>query len=176
MAAGSKPLVPPIPGIDNKKVIEVYDVHKQNCLPDGENVVICGGGLSAIDTALEHAPGSSRKFTIIEMRDKIGADVNMLNAYSINRLIPEHGIKTMVNSKVVGITDEGVEIEKLDGSREIVPADVIVAAFGRKKNMELANAIRSKYPTKTTVVGDCQKPGKCGNAIREGYYAAMEIL
>ena len=110
------------------------------------------------------------------MRDKIGADVNMLNAYSINRLIPEYGIKTMVNSKVVGITDEGVEIEKLDGSREIVPADVIVAAFGRKKNMELANAIRSKYPTKTTVVGDCQKPGKCGNAIRDGYYAAMEIL
>lgn len=56
VAAGSKPLVPPIPGIDNKKVIEVYDVHKQNALPAGENVVICGGGLSAIDTALEHAP------------------------------------------------------------------------------------------------------------------------
>ena len=56
MAAGSKPLVPPIPGIDNKKVIEVYDVHKQNALPAGENVVICVGGLSAIDTALEHAP------------------------------------------------------------------------------------------------------------------------
>ena len=138
--------------------------------------IICGGGLSAIDTAFEYAPLGDRSFTIIEMRDKIGADVNALNAYSIVRLIPEYGIKTLVNSKVVGINDTGVEIEKLDGTRETVPADVIVAAFGRKPNMELADTIRYKYPTKTTVVGDCAKPGKCGNAIREGYYAAMEII
>ena len=175
VATGSLPLVPPIPGIDNSKVIEVYDAHK-NGLPAGENVVICGGGLSAIDTAFEHAQEGGRKFTIIEMRDTIGADVNYLNSYSINRLIPEYGIKTMTNSKVVGITDDGVEIEKLDGSREIIPADVIVAAFGRKKNLELANEVRNMYPMKTTVVGDCQKPGKCGTAIREGFYAAMEIL
>lgn len=176
VATGSQPVVPPIPGIDNSKVIEVYDVHKRQALPEGKNVVICGGGLSAIDTAFEYAPLGDRSFTIIEMRDKIGADVNALNAYSIVRLIPEYGIKTLVNSKVVGINDTGVEIEKLDGTRETVPADVIVAAFGRKPNMELADTIRYKYPTKTTVVGDCAKPGKCGNAIREGYYAAMEII
>ena len=176
VATGSQPVVPPIPGIYNPKVIEVYDVHKRQALPEGKNVVICGGGLSAIDTAFEYAPLGDRSFTIIEMRDKIGADVNALNAYSIVRLIPEYGIKTLVNSKVVGINDTGVEIEKLDGTRETVPADVIVAAFGRKPNMELADTMRYKYPTKTTVVGDCAKPGKCGNAIREGYYAAMEII
>lgn len=175
VATGSLPLVPNIPGINDPRVIEVYDAHK-NGLPEGKNVVICGGGLSAIDTALEHAPEGKQDFTIIEMRDKIGSDVNALNAYSIERLIPEYGIKTMVNSKVVAIVPEGVKVEKTDGNTEVVPADVIVAAFGRKRNMELADAIRNRYPMKTTVVGDCDKPGKCGNAIREGYYAAMSIL
>lgn len=175
VATGSLPLVPNIPGIDNPKVVEVFDTHK-NGLPKGKKVVICGGGLSAIDTAMEHALDGDREFTIIEMRDKIGADVNMLNAYSIDRMVPEYGIKTMVNTTVVGIVDEGVEVQNTDGSRSVVPADVIVAAFGRKKNLDLANEIRAKYPTKTTVVGDCQKPAKCGDAIRDGFYAAMEIL
>ena len=32
-----------------------------------------------------------------------------------------------------------------------------------------------KYPTKTTVIGDCHEPAKAGNAIREGFYAAMAL-
>ena len=48
VATGSRPTVPHIPGIDNKKVIDVVDVHK-NGMPEGERVVICGGGLSACD-------------------------------------------------------------------------------------------------------------------------------
>ena len=28
---------------------------------------------------------------------------------------------------------------------------------------------------KTTIIGDCMKPAKAGNAIREGFYAAMAL-
>ena len=172
VATGSNPLIPAIPGIDNKKFIDVFDVHKDG-LPDGQKVVICGGGLSACDTALEYAP-QGRDITIVEMRSKIGADVMYINAISINRMLDEYGVQRLTDAKVVGITDAGVQIETKDG-QQVLPADVVVGAFGRRRNMDLAKEILHTYPTKTTIVGDCHEPAKAGNAIREGFYAAMAL-
>lgn len=173
VSTGSLPLIPPIKGIEgNQKFVDVYDVHK-NGLPDGENVIICGGGLSACDTALEYAP-LGRKITLVEMRSKIGADVMYINAISINRMLDEYGVRRMVNTKVVGLDGSGVIVETENGT-ETLAADVIVGAFGRKKNMNLAKALMTRYPTKTTVIGDCHEPAKAGNAIREGFYAALAL-
>ena len=173
VATGSKPILPHIPGIE--KAIDVEDIHKKG-MPAGERVVICGGGLSACDTAIEYCQkNEGRKFTIVEMQGAIGNDVMVVNKISIDRLLAEYGVDIRVNSKVVGITDEGVEVETADG-KQVIPADVVVGAFGRRQNLELPDAIQYKYPTKTTIIGDCMKPAKAGPAIREGFYAAMSII
>lgn len=172
VATGSRPTVPHIPGIDNKKVIDVVDVHK-NGMPEGERVVICGGGLSACDTAIEYG-AKGRKISIVEMLPDVGNDVMVVNRISVDRLLKEYGVELLTSTKVVGITDEGVEVEH-EGAKRVVPADVIVSAFGRSRNLELADAIQNAYPTKTTIIGDCMKPAKAGPAIREGFYAAMAL-
>ena len=173
VATGSREIIPNLPGIDDKRVVSVVSVHK-NGLPEGKRVVICGGGLSACDTAIEYGD-QGRDITIVEMRGKLGADVMGINAITINRLLGKYGVKQLTNTKVVGICNEGVKVEKADGAEEILPADVIVAAFGMAANTALPKAIQYKYPKKTTVIGDCHKPAKGGNAIREGFYAAMSI-
>ena len=172
VATGSKPLLPPIPGIE--KVIDVEDVHKKG-LPAGKNVVLCGGGLSACDTAIEYGEkGEDRKFTIVEMMPTIGSDVMVVNKISIDRLLAKYGVEQLTNTTVVGVTDEGVEVETAEG-KKVIPADVVVGCFGRARNLELADAIQYKYPCKTTIIGDCMKPAKAGPAIREGFYAALSI-
>ena len=173
VATGSRPTVPHIPGIDNKKVIDVVDVHK-NGMPEGERVVICGGGLSACDTAIEYGAKGGRKFTIVEMLPQLASDVMVVNKISIDRLLNEYGVEQLTSTKVIGITDEGVEVEH-EGEKRVIPADVIVAAFGRGRSLELADAVQNEYPTKTVIIGDCMKPAKAGNAIREGFYAAMSL-
>lgn len=173
VATGSKSFMPNIPGIDNKKVIDVVDVHK-NGMPEGKNVVICGGGLSACDTAIEYGAKGGRHISIVEMLPDVGSDVMVVNKISVDRLLKEYNVELLTSTKVVGVTDEGVEVEH-DGAKRIVPADVVVAAFGRARNLELADAIENAYPTKTTIIGDCMKPAKAGPAIREGFYAAMSL-
>lgn len=173
VATGSKSFMPNIPGIDNKKVIDVVDVHK-NGMPEGKNVVICGGGLSACDTAIEYGKAGGRHISIVEMLPDVGSDVMVVNKISVDRLLKEYNVELLTSTKVVGVTDEGVEVEH-DGAKRIVPADVVVAAFGRARNLELADAIENAYPTKTTIIGDCMKPAKAGPAIREGFYAAMSL-
>ena len=173
VATGSKSVMPKIPGIDNKKVVDVVDIHK-NGMPEGERVVICGGGLSACDTAIEYGAKGGRKFTIVEMLPQLASDVMVVNKISIDRLLNEYGVEQLTSTKVVGITDEGVEVEH-EGEKRVIPADVIVAAFGRGRSLELADAVQNEYPTKTVIIGDCMKPAKAGNAIREGFYAAMSL-
>ncbi|MGI6027358.1 MAG: FAD-dependent oxidoreductase [Candidatus Scatomorpha sp.] len=171
VATGSKPVMPAIPGIE--KAIDVEQIHK-NGMPEGKNVVICGGGLSACDTAIEYAAKGDRKFTIVEMLPQLASDVMVVNKISIDRLLNEYGVEQLVNTKVVGITDAGVEVESAE-DKKVLPADVVIGAFGRARSLELADAIQNKYPMKTTIIGDCMKPAKAGNAIREGFYAAMAL-
>ena len=171
VATGSKPVMPAIPGIE--KAIDVEQIHK-NGMPEGKNVVICGGGLSACDTAIEYAAKGGRKFTIVEMLPQLASDVMVVNKISIDRLLNEYGVEQLVNTKVVGITDAGVEVESAEG-KKVLPADVVIGAFGRARSLELADVIQNKYPMKTTIIGDCMKPAKAGSAIREGFYAAMAL-
>ena len=171
VATGSKPILPAIPGIE--KAIDVEQIHK-NGMPEGKNVVICGGGLSACDTAIEYAAKGDRKFTIVEMLPQLASDVMVVNKISIDRLLNEYGVEQLVNTKVVGITDAGVEVESAEG-KKVLPADVVIGAFGRARSLELADVIQNKYPMKTTIIGDCMKPAKAGSAIREGFYAAMAL-
>ena len=171
VATGSKPVMPAIPGIE--KAIDVEQIHK-NGMPEGKNVVICGGGLSACDTAIEYAAKGDRKFTIVEMLPQLASDVMVVNKISIDRLLNEYGVEQLVNTKVVGITDAGVEVESAEG-KKVLPADVVIGAFGRARSLELADGIQTKSPMKTPIIGDCMKPAKAGSAIREGFYAAMAL-
>lgn len=172
VSTGSVPCVPNIRGIDNPKVIDVTKAHVEGV--QGEKVVICGGGLSGCDTALELAM-QGKEITIVEMLDQCARDVMMINKISLDRLLAEYKVNILTNTKVVGMTEEGVEVEKEDGSKDILQADAIVTAFGQKPNHEIAEKIADRYPMKTTLIGDCQKVSKAGNAIREGYYAAMAL-
>ncbi len=173
VATGSKELQLPLPGVDNPKVVSVVKVHAEG-LPEGKRVVICGGGLSACDTALEYAP-LGRDITIVEMRDKLAGDVMPVNAVTIFDQLNQYGVRQLTKTRVVGFTDEGVLVSNADGEESLLPADVIVTALGMTKNMDFPYAVLKKYPRKTTIIGDCHNPAKAGNAIREGYYAAMSI-
>lgn len=175
VGTGAVPLNPPISGIDGSNVINVIDAHKHKELLKGENIVICGGGLSGCDSALELATEEGKKVTIVEMADDIAKDVMFINRASLIPMLDKAGVKTYTSTKVTSIDNEGVYVEKADGTTEHITADTVVAAFGMKKNNKLAEEIKSKYHTKTRVVGDCEKVGKVGTAVRTGFFAGLSL-
>ena len=76
VAIGSEAVVPPIPGMDDPKVIMAADaeLHPEKL---GKRVVIMGGGLVGSEAAVSfHADG--RECTILEMKPAIAEDVNPL--------------------------------------------------------------------------------------------------
>jgi len=175
VATGAIPLTPPIPGINGSNVINVIDAHKNKELLKGENIVICGGGLSGCDSALELATEEGKNVTIVEMADAIAKDVMFINAASLIPMLEKAGVKNFTSSKVTSIDENGVYIERADGTTDFIAADTVVTAFGMKRNNSLAEEIKKKYHIKTRVVGDCEKIGKVGTAVRTGFFAALSL-
>uniref|UniRef100_UPI001BD1D7D3 FAD-dependent oxidoreductase n=1 Tax=Tepidanaerobacter acetatoxydans TaxID=499229 RepID=UPI001BD1D7D3 len=172
VATGSLPFIPNIPGIDGKNVIGVIDAHDKDV--SGERIAVCGGGLSGCDTALELAM-KGKKVTVIEMLSECAQDAMPINKISLMRMLAEHDVTLLTNSKVIAVEPNGVVIEKKDGTRKTIEADTVITAFGQKSDTNLPDAIRAKYNIKTTVIGDAEKVAKVGEAIRTGFYAAMAV-
>ncbi|NLM96536.1 MAG: FAD-dependent oxidoreductase [Halanaerobiaceae bacterium] len=175
VATGALPDTPSIPGIDGPNVISIIDAHRNKKLIKGEDVVICGGGLSGCDSALELATEEGKNVTIVEMTDEVARDELFINRFSLLRKLEEAGVKIYTKCKIIGINKQGVEVEKEDGSTWLVPADTVVISLGMKENKEIAERIMEKYPEKTRLVGDCVQIGRIGTAIRMGFFAGSSI-
>lgn len=173
VACGSDRLTLPVPGIDRENVCHVLDVDTGKA-ETGNTVVVCGGGLSGMESALELAM-QGKCVTVVDMisvaefaRDHSPAPRGML----LERL-EEYGVKLVGDSRVTGFTDTGVEIEDKNWRHRVLPADSIVTAFGMKKNDRLVCELRSLLPD-VYVVGDCNEVKNIMNANQSAFNMALE--
>ncbi len=171
VAVGSNPMIPPIPGIE--KTVDVVSAHLNRSLVKGENIVVCGGGLSGSDFALEEAK-MGKKVTVIEMAPQIAKDMFFLNAISLFRELAMNNVTLLPGHKVVSFDDAGVNVEH-DGEIIHIDADTCVNAFGNRPNTKVAESIKKVYPYIVKEIGDCTRVNKVGEAIRAGYFAANAI-
>ncbi|WAA13884.1 hypothetical protein [Fervidibacillus halotolerans] len=89
----------------------------------------------------------------------------------------EVGIKSYVQTNCNKITDDGVEIKLPNGKEKYLSADMVVYAVGLTSNKEEIEKLKNAIPDiPTFVIGDCKRPAKVGEAIQEGYMAAMSIV
>ncbi|MDR1573953.1 MAG: FAD-dependent oxidoreductase, partial [Clostridiales Family XIII bacterium] len=74
IAVGAEAIVPPIPGIDNPKVVVANDLSEDG-ISIGQNVVILGGGLVGCEASV-HLAQEGKKVTVVEMLPGVAADAN----------------------------------------------------------------------------------------------------
>ena len=175
VGCGAVPVMPPIPGIDGENVISIMDAHRDFSKVKGDNIVVCGGGASGLDGALEMASEMGKKVTVVEMLPQCGKDVFFINQITLFRKLEEAGVTLMTNTKVVSMDETGLTVECEDGTKKEIKADTIVAAFGMRQDLTVVDKIKAKYHIKTRVVGDSNRIGKIGEAVRDGFYAATSL-
>jgi len=172
VAVGSKPLIPPIKGIE--KAVGALDVYT-GIEQLGKQVVIVGGGLVGCETGL-YLASAGHQVTIVEMQKMMAIETF---GYYRNALLDEmdkRQIKQMLDTKCLAFTDEGVKVLK-DGQEHLLPADSYVYSMGMTPNYEAIDKIKALAGTIPVItIGDCQTPGKVGDAVRAGYMAAMEVV
>lgn len=172
---GAKPVIPPIPGIDGENVISILDVHRNPSFLKGEQIVVCGGGASGLDGALEMASEMGKKVTVVEMLPQCGKDVFFINQITLFRKLAKSNVTLMTSTKVIAMDDKGLTVECEDGTQKHLEADTIVSAFGMRPDLTVIDKIKEKYHIKTRVIGDSSRLGKIGEAVRDGFYAATSL-
>ncbi|WP_284329312.1 FAD-dependent oxidoreductase [Demequina litorisediminis] len=168
VAVGSTPVMPPIPGLEGDNVVEVVDAHLGADL--GQRIVVCGGGLSGADFALEAAL-DGHDVTIVEMADAVAGDLLMINRITLLRDLEAAGVTLLSGHRVTTVDAQGVVVDGPDGESR-VDADTVVSAFGVRPATGLAAAL-SGY--RVVAIGDCVQPAKVGDAINAGFEAAFSL-
>lgn len=168
VAIGSLPVWPEIPGIDQPHVVEVVDFHA-GVPVDGDDVVVCGGGWSGCDAALELA-SEGKQVTIVEAGDRLAAGLLEINRNALLSRLAEAGVVVRTGAQVCSISADAVAISGADGPTDI-PCDAVVMAFGIVPDRILPEALQDN--TKVEVIGDCNALGSASDAIHAGFLAGL---
>jgi 2,4-dienoyl-CoA reductase-like NADH-dependent reductase (Old Yellow Enzyme family)/thioredoxin reductase len=174
IAIGAEPAVPPIPGIE--KAVTALDVY---CKPEGtigNKVVVVGGGLVGCEVGLELVQ-RGRDVIVIEMLERLVE--NFIGIYRTALLdhMDEVGIRSLVKTKCKEIKADGVLVADESGKEDFIPADAVVIAVGMKAKTEEAKKLREAAgDIPVFEIGDCVRAAKVGEAIQEGYTAALSIV
>lgn len=171
-AVGAKPIVPNIPGID--KALNALDIYERNC-EIGKKVVLVGGGLVGCEVGL-HLAAEGHDVTVVEMNKMMAFETF---GYYRNALLDEmdkRGIVQVLGAKCLSFEENGIRAE-LDGEEVFIPADTSVYSMGMKPNLSALNAVKEMAgDIPVCALGDCDRVGKLGDAVRAGYMAAMNVI
>jgi 2,4-dienoyl-CoA reductase-like NADH-dependent reductase (Old Yellow Enzyme family)/thioredoxin reductase len=171
IATGSKPVLPPIPGVDGPNVLTAIELLARRLRFTGQRIVIIGGGTVGLETA-DYLAVQGNDITVLEMLDTIGRGSDPLYLDYLLRELKANGVKIMTGVKVEAIKPEAVLVQGKDSEKHLIPADRVVLAAGAKPANELARDLQDLNPI---VIGDAVEPRKIIHAIAEGYRTARVI-
>lgn len=144
LATGSKPVRPPLPGVDLPGVMTFRDMADVRTLRErasrGARIVVIGGGLLGIEAAygLSKAGG---QVTLLHLVDRLmERQLDTEGAALLASAISARGIALRLGAATKGFvgTDSVEGVELSDG--EVIPADLVVIAIGVRPNTDLGRA------------------------------------
>ena len=172
VAAGSEPLVPPIPGLREAKnmiVAEDYHLRKDEI---GETAIVLGGGLVGCELAVCLAD-EGKKVHVVEMRDQLCPDANVRYRPMLMKKMDECGIRIHTGCKCEEVNESGV-ICSADGQKIEIAGDTVLCGLGLKPNTSVVDELRDIAPQFASI-GNCVKPDTITFAVYQGYHAALDI-
>ena len=173
IAVGSKPLVPPIPGLNGDNVVVVNDYYKQTSKVDAaSHVAVFGGGLAGCEIAV-HLGQLGKQVEIIEMRDMLAPDANIRHRPLLMAQIDKY-VNVHTGFKGLEVTSEGVWCQNPEGEKVLVPGEIVICALGQRARTDVVDSLRDAAPY-TAVIGDCGRVSTITNAVYQGYHAALDI-
>ena len=175
VATGAVPLVPMVQGIEKDTVVPAPEVLKGRLT--GERVVVVGGGLIGCETA-EFLAEKCKKVTVVEMLERIGADIGPANRFFTLERLKKLGIQMRPKSRLVAVTDAGTIVDH-QGQEQSIEADTVVIATGMKADDWLYASLKSRLPAGSQIhlhpIGDCAGARRIADAIREGWQVGCRI-
>lgn len=172
IAAGSRPFVPPIKGLDGDNVIIVNQYYKEKAKV-GNHVIVFGGGLAGCECAI-HLGQEGKEVELIEMRPALAPDANVRHRPLLLAQVEKY-VHVHTQYKGLEVTPEGVLCQDPQGQRILVPGDTVICALGQRSRTDVVEALRDSAPF-VRVIGDAAKVSTITNAVYWGVLGCPRYL
>lgn len=160
IGVGSRPILPPIDGINLKNVFPILKdpVHLQgldNALEGVENVVIIGGGFIGVEMAEQVKLKGNSNVTLIEaLPHCLLMSCEEEAGIKVEKELEKLGVNVLTNTMVEAIIgDEKAEEVKLSNGKNI-KADLVILGIGAAPNTDLAEKIGLDVNKKLGIIVD----------------------
>ena len=137
VATGSRPAIPPIPGVDRPNVWVAHKLLARQMRFTGQRVVIIGAGAVGLETT-DYLAEQGNRVTVVEMLERAGQGCESLYLACLLRELERHGAVVMTGIKVEAIQAESMLVRDKSGETHLIPADLVVLAAGVKPANDLA--------------------------------------
>ena len=172
IAVGSRPIVPPLPGIDGDHVVIVNNYYLERDKVKGGEVVVLGGGLAGCECAI-HLAREGRKVYLVEMRGELAPDANIRHRPILLKELEDRGVVCHTNHQGLRVTEEGLWC-KTRGEEVLIPGTSVICAVGQKARRDVVETLLDSAPV-VKQIGDCIRPANICMAVYQGYHAALDI-
>ena len=193
IATGSRPITPPIPGIEHKKVTSCWtlaDARKiASGIKPGASVVLIGAGFIGC-IILEALVSSGAKLTVVEMGNRmVPRMLDETCGTLLEKWCQQKGVTVMTACQVEGIEPLGdnlqVKISGVEAEQTAVEAELVISAAGVQANatfladsgIQLANGAVVIDEYMRSSVADIYAAGDvaCGKDFSTGEYSVQAI-
>ncbi len=170
LAAGGKPILPNIPGIE--RAVTAEDVLAGKAEVIGEKVAVIGGGVTGLETA--ETLGASHQVTVVEMLDKVGGNLYPSVVMHLAQEIMKAGGAIAKGKQLIAVGENTITVKDTKtGEETTLPAETVVLAMGVRSNRPGIEAFREAYGDNVILLGDTLKPGQIYDALHSGYDRAF---
>jgi dihydrolipoamide dehydrogenase len=190
LATGSRPAVPPIPGIQSEFTLDSNSVFELQQVP--KTIAIVGGGYIGLEFACFFQEVGA-KVEVFEMLPAIAAGADSEISTRMLRILTQKGIQFHLSAKVLRIEGHTLHFAEQDGKESSLEAEYILNSTGRRPNVEDLGLEKtgidfSPRGVKTSELGKTNVPGvwACGDvtgrrmlahaASREGIVAVNNMF
>ncbi|MFP4158874.1 MAG: FAD-dependent oxidoreductase [Desulfobacterales bacterium] len=172
LAMGGEKIIPQIPGIDDPRVYDAWQILGETTAP-GRNALVVGGGLIGMETACFLA-SKEASVTLAEQMESSPVPKFTSHGYSLHKYLKEKRCDLMFGTEVKNIGKDTVTLAASDKTQEVSGFDQVVLAVGMKPRNGLAGELE-KAGIPYTVVGDALEVRRIMEAVEEGANAAWKL-
>lgn len=156
----------------NCPVLSAWDVLNGESLP-GNRIIIVGGGQVGCETA-EFLVEQNKKIIILEMTEQLAADMSTRAKKVMMDHLLQGDVDIIKNAAVKEVRKSEIRFERAGITQKIKGYDHIVFAIGTVSECGLLKDL-GDIGIPTYAIGDCVRPRRVLEAIREGFDTAIDI-
>ncbi len=171
LAVGSKYATPPVKGVEHAVYADDALLHQEKT---GKNVVVIGGGLVGVETALTLAENRGANVSIVEMLGGLSYNMDGNARRAMLKRIEMDGIRVFCSTTVSEIRHASVVCKGIGEETTEIPSDTTVIAVGLKADSNEVEKY-SALGIKTIKIGDCKQARSISKCLYEAWCAAFEL-